>query len=148
MAARKETEEIQAQNEEIRYLKTKAYQLITTNKSLKKELDQVNSKSKSLKHSRKNAQDKHSNKRAKCTNLNGAEKRIDALNEEIHYLKTKIYQLIATNRTLKKELHDTKSTEEDERNGWKKIHWRKENGARTPKKPHKRQTSIPLINRF
>ncbi len=53
MAARKETEEIKALNEEIRYLKTKAYQLITTNKSLKSELYQANGKIKSLEYSRK-----------------------------------------------------------------------------------------------
>ncbi len=67
----------------------------------KKELDQANSKSKSLEYSRKNAQDKCINKTTKCTNLNGTEKKIDALNEEIHYLKTKIYQLIATNKNPK-----------------------------------------------
>ena len=141
MAARKETEEINALNEEIHYLKTKAYQLITTNKSLKKELDKDNGKRKS----RKNVQDKYNNKTAKCTNLNGAEKRIDALNEEIHYLKTKIYQLIATNKTLKKELN-----ENDEKNGWKEICGRKHKGPRTPKKltVDKSQRSIPLRNRF
>ncbi len=148
MTARKETEEIKALNEEIRYLKTKAYQLITTNKCLKREPDQTNSKSKSLEYSRKNTQNKYSNKTAKCTNLNQAENRIDALNEEIHYLKTKIYQLIATNKTLKKELNSTKNTEEDERNGWKKIHRRKNNRARTPQKTHKPQRSIPIRNRF
>ena len=145
MAARKETEEINALNEEIQYLKTKAYQLITTNKGLKKELDQVNGKSKHLSYSRKSAQDKCNNKTAKCTNLNGAEKRMNALNEEIHYLKTKIYQLIATNKTLKKELNNARNTGKDERNGWKKIHRRKHNGVRTNKPS---QRSLPLRNRF
>ncbi len=83
MAARKQTEEIKALNEEIRYLKTKAYQLITTNKSLKKELDQVDGITRSPEYSRKNAQDERNSKTAKSTNQNGAEKRIDALNEEV-----------------------------------------------------------------
>ncbi len=61
---------------------------------------------------------------AKYTDLKGAEKRIAALNDEIHYLKTKIYQLITTNKTLKKEL-DIKNTERNERNGWKRITSRK-----------------------
>ncbi len=149
MAARKETEEIRAQYEEIKYLKTKAYQLITTNKSLKKELDQVNGKTKSLKYSRKNAQDKCNSKTAKSANQNGDEKRIDALNEEIHYLKTKIYQLITTNKTLKKELNNARNTEKDEGNGWKKIHRRKHNGAITHKHSiNKAQRSITLRNRF
>ncbi len=148
MAARKDSEEIKALNEEIRYLKTKAYQLITTNKCLKRELDQSNGKSNSLKYSHKNTVNKYNNKTAKCTNLNRTEKTIDALIEEIHYLKTKIYQLIATNRTLKKELKNSKNTEEDERNGWQKIRRRKDNGARTPEKPHERQRPIPLRNRF
>ncbi len=151
MAARKDSEEIKALNEEIQYLKTKAYQLITNNKGLKRELYQANGKSKSLEYSLKTTQNKHSNKTTKCTNLDGSQKRIDALNEEIHYLKTKIYQLIATNKTLKKDLNNTKNTVEDERNGWKKIHRRKGKGARTPItpiKPHKRQRSISLRNRF
>ncbi len=80
MAARKETEEIKALNEEIHYLKTKAYQLITTNKSLKKELDKINGKNKSLKYSRKNVKDKCNSKTTKSANQNGDEKRIDALN--------------------------------------------------------------------
>ncbi len=147
MATRKETEEIKAQNEEIKYLKTKAYQLIITNKSLKKELDQVNSKTKSPECSRKNVQDECNSKTAKSTDQNGAEKRIDALNEEIHYLKTKIYQLIATNKTLKKELNNARNTEKG--NGWKIIHRRKHNGARTHKPTiNEAQRSIPLRNRF
>ncbi len=146
MAARKE---IKALNEEIRYLKTKAYQLITTNKGLKKELDQVNSKTKSPEYSRKNAQDECNSNTAKSTNQNEAEKRIDALNEEIHYLKTKIYQLIATNKTLKKELNNTRNTEKDKSYEWKKTHRRKHNGARTHKPTiNKAQRSIPLRNRF
>ena len=149
MATKKETEEIKAQNEEIQYLKTKAYQLITTNKSLKKELDQVNSKTKSPECSRKNVQNECNIKTAKSTNQNGAEKRIDALNEEIHYLKTKIYQLIATNKTLKKELNNARNKEKNDSNGWKKIHRRKHNGERTHKPSiHKAQRSIPLRNRF
>ncbi len=151
MAARKQTEEIKALNEEIQYLKTKAYQLITTNRCLKKELDQVNSKTESPEYSRKNAQDECNSKTAKRDNhnQNEAEKRIDALNEEIHYLKTKIYQLIATNKTLKKELNNTRNTEKDVSNEWKKTHRRKHKGARTHKPTiNKAQRSIPLRNRF
>ncbi len=40
---------------------------------------------------------------AKHTKLKNAEKRIEAQNEEIHYLKTKAYQLITTNKNLKKQ---------------------------------------------
>ena len=148
MAARKQTEEIKALNEEIRYLKTKAYQLITTNKSLKKELDQVDGITRSPEYSRKNAQDER-NSKTLSTNQNGAEKRIDALNEEVHYLKTKIYQLIASNKTLKKELNNARNTEKDESNGWIKTHRRKYNGSSTHKPTiNVAQRSIPLRNRF
>ncbi len=102
---------IKAQNEEISYLKTKIYQLITTNKDLKDEIYNANGRIKSHKNNQKIP---------KCTNLKGTENRIAALNEEIHYLKTKTYQLIAINKTLKKELNKTKNTESDTRTGWKK----------------------------
>ena len=61
-----------------------------------------------------------------------------------------MYQLIATNKTLKKNLKNTRNTEKDERNGWKKIYRVKPNGARTSKKPtiNNSQTPIPLRNRF
>ncbi len=108
---------ITAQNDEIFYLKTKIYQQITTNRHLKNELYNANRRTRSLKNNQKIP---------KCTHLKGTEKRIAALNEEIHYLKTKIYQLIASNKTLKKELSKTKHTESDEMKGWKKIIRRKQ----------------------
>ncbi len=95
---------IKAQNEEILYLKTKVYQLITTNKHLKNELYNADRRSRSFKNNQKIS---------KCTHPEGTEKRIAALNEEIHYLKTKIYQLIASNKTLKIELNKAKQRERE-----------------------------------
>ncbi len=108
---------IEAQNEEIHYLKTKAYQLIATNKNLKKH------RIESVEYSHKNA-NKPINIPAKYTDLKAAKKRIAGLDEEIHYVKTKIYQLITTNKTLKTELN-TKNMKRDESNRWKRISRRK-----------------------
>ncbi len=114
--------QIKAQHDEIIYLKSKIYQLITTNKNLRKELDSAATQKQKLKVSLKNNASPLTKQKKVATKYTKATKmcrQLKAQNEEISYIKSKIYQLITTNRNLRKEL--------DNANGekWQKVEKRK-----------------------
>ncbi len=125
--------QIKAQNEEIRYLKSKIYQLITTNKNLRKELNSNLRKelanAKTPKQKPKVPLKNNSppltkkNKMATIHNeIGGTQRQIKAQNEEIRYLKSKIYQLIATQKKLKTELVNADQMNQEK---WQKVENRK-----------------------
>ncbi len=111
-----------AQNDEISYLKGKIYQLITTNKNLRKELDSATTQNQNPRTPLKNITSpptKRKNTATKYTKAKRTQRQIKAQNEEISYIKGKIYQLIATNKKLRKEL------DEANREKWQKVKNRK-----------------------
>ncbi len=111
-----------AQNDEISYLKGKIYQLITTNKNLRKELDSATTQNQKPRAPFKNISSpptKRKNTATKYTKAKRTQRQIKAQNEEISYIKGKIYQLITTNKKLRKEL-DNESREK-----WQKVKNRK-----------------------
>ncbi len=113
--------QIKAQSEEIHYIKSKIYQLITTSKNLRKELDNAKPRKQKPKVPLKDNTpplNKKNKIAAKYYNeTGGTQRQIKAQNEEISYLKGKIYQLISTQKTLKTELENQEK--------WQKVENRK-----------------------
>ena len=125
----KETQrQIKAQNEEIHYIKSKIYQLITTNKNLRKELDNAQTPKQKPKVPLKNNTPpltKNNKMATKYNKTRGAQRQIKAQIEEISYLKSKIYQLITTLKNLKKELDNAYQENQGNQEKWRKVENRK-----------------------
>ncbi len=113
--------QIKAQNEEISYLKSKIYQLIATNKNLRKKLDSAKTQKQKPKVPLKIKSPLRTQKKTttKYSKAKRTQRQIKAQNEEISYIKSKIYQLITTNKNLRIELNNTN------REKWQKVQNRK-----------------------
>ncbi len=90
---------MKTQNEESNHLKSKLYELAKTNKYLEKELEGAR---RNLKHTQKYHE-------ISATNMannyaKDMENKIKTQNDEINYLKSKLYELAKTNKYLEKEL--------------------------------------------
>ncbi len=142
----KETQkQIKAQYEEIRYLKNKIYQLITTNKNLRKELNNAKPQKQKPKVPLKNNTSPLTRKNKMETKYNetrGTQRQIKAQNEEISYLKNKIYELITTKKNLRKEL-DNANQENQEK--WQKVENRKRRN-KTKKHNHTDRKRKNIVN--
>ncbi len=117
--------QIKAQNEEIHYIKSKIYQLIKTNKNLRKKLNIAKTPKQKPKAPLKNNTSPLTKKNKMATKYNETrwtQRHIKAQNEEISYLKSKIYQLITTQKNLKKELDDTDQQNQEK---WQMVEKRK-----------------------
>ncbi len=139
-------QQIKAQNEEISYLKSKAYQLIATNKNLRKELENTTTQKQKPKVPLKNNTSPPTKKKKTVTKYTTAKKtyrKIKAQNEEISYVKNKIYQLITTNKNFRKELNNAN------REKWQKVENRKtrnkakDNQAKTHSHIDRKRKNLP-----
>ncbi len=123
--------QIKAQNEEIHYIKSKIYQLIATNKTLRKELDNAKTPKQKPRVPLKNNTSTLTKKNKMATKYNetrGTQWQIKSQIEEIGYLKSKIYQLITTQKNLRKEL-DNSDQENQEK--WQRVENRKRRNKTT-----------------